>query len=82
MAIEFSGQDIMVIYEHMKVELAQLEILSAVKPNPIHENSYRQHTEVIASITEKIEAVYPNFLETSFQSMIKEKADKKLLKGN
>lgn len=82
MAVEFSNQDIMIIYEHMKVELVKLEILSTATPNPIHPNSYRQEMDILSSITEKLEAEYPRFLDVVFQKVIREKAENRLKRGN
>ena len=78
MIIEFSNQDILVIYEKFKVESVKLDILSAMSPNPIHPDSYRGHMDAFASIVEKIEAEYPQFLDDAFQGTIREKAKKQL----
>jgi len=79
MSIAFAEQDILMIYAKFRVELIQLEILAEAPQNAIDPISYQQEMDLLRSVTEKIEAVYPKFLEKAGQASLRKMAERKLL---
>lgn len=63
MSLDFSNNDLLLIYGHFRKKIKELNVLKASPSNPIHKDSINQDINLFSSITDKIEKVYPQFRE-------------------
>ena len=78
--IDFSKQDIIFIYGRIKIELYQLEITNETTGDSLDAKSYNQRADTLRSITEKIEAAFPDCLDDALQHSFKKLAKDKLFR--
>lgn len=63
MSINFSTNDLLLIYGHFSKKIKKLEMLKSMPDNPVDISSINQELELFTSITSKIEEEHPSFLE-------------------
>jgi len=62
-SIDFSSEDILLIYGHFKKKVNELNLLKSSPNNPIHVSNINQDIKLFSSITDKIEKIYPQICE-------------------
>ncbi|MGE7113969.1 hypothetical protein [Lysinibacillus sp. NPDC047702] len=62
MPIDFTTEDLLLIYGHFSKKIKELELLKSMPDNPIDLGNINQDIELYSSITNKIEEERPSFL--------------------
>lgn len=61
--VDFSNEDILLIYGHFGKKINELNSLKNHPNNPIHVSNINQDIKLFSSITDKIEKTYPQLRE-------------------